>query len=171
MRSAFERRRVIAAAIASVALAAGVILYLTVKPGIAELPRYELEVGGGDGGPGSPSNPAPSAPLLLAPGGRIEVIARPAKAISGAVGARSYFVQGETVRPWVPTIDISRDGAVRLTAGASGWSNLAPGRWELVLLVARPEDLPTDSSEARKTIASPNASRVRVLRRNVEVIR
>jgi len=146
-----------AAILAPLALVAGLLLYINASSESSALPAYQLE--------DTPS------PLVLAPGRQLELIARPGKAITGPVGARSYFVQGETVRPWVPTIDISKDGAVRVTAGPAGWSNLAPGRWDIVLLIARSDDLPTDATQARRVIASPEGKRIHVLRRAAEVTR
>ena len=88
---------------------------------------------------------------------------------SGTVGAKAFFVQGVTMLPWEPAIEVSKDGAVRATVGASGLPTLSPGRWELVVILARPEDVPADVAEARKVMASRERRGVLVLRRPIEV--
>ncbi len=164
------RRRVNAAVfLAPLALAAGLVLYMTVAPGSDALPGYQLDVSGGARALRGPEPADSSAPFVLAPGSQIEVVARPGTAVKGSVGAKAFFVQGVTMLPWEPAIEVSKDGAVRATVGAAGLPTLSPGRWELVVILARPEDVPADAAEARKVMASRERKGVLVLRRPIEV--
>jgi hypothetical protein len=167
--STTKRRRAVAAAVlAPLALAAGLLLYVAV-PSRSTLPVYQLDVTGG----AQPLRNAPSAPaahVSLAPGSQLEIVARPSTAVAEAVMARTFFVRGEDIHPWNPTMEISPEGAVRATAPPSSWANLTPGMWDLVVLIGRPDALPADTNAAKQWIADPDRHGVQMLRYSVEVL-
>jgi hypothetical protein len=58
------------------------------------------------------------------------------------VEARVFLRQGEAVRAWPATIDVSAAGAVRVVASPDTLPPGTQGEWELILAIGRPDAVP-----------------------------
>jgi hypothetical protein len=112
---------------AAIALAV-VLLVLRVRLEPPTVPAYELVDGG---------------TAVLRPGGRFEMEVEPAAQVVGAVGVHAFLVQGNTVRPWDPPVEIVRGGTVHIEGPVDRlFAGVPPGEWDVALAVGRPETLP-----------------------------
>jgi hypothetical protein len=114
------------------ALFAVTLVTLRLRNQPPDLPGYTLTLEG-EAGTKSPS------PLRV--GGPLELVLRPTGKVTGAVGARAFFVRDgkgivwETAKPHV-----TPDGTVRLTGILD--PPLPPGEWDLAVAVGRLEMIP-----------------------------
>lgn len=167
------RRRWFVVAAPALAAAAAILFLVLPRggpaPGAASLPGFQMEVSGGRkavrGGP-------EDSLLRVGPGDQVTLVLRPATAVEGRVSAR-VFVAGPDhgARPdgarssrRLPDVapEVSSDGAMRITGLGPALAALAPGRYRLVVAVARPEHLPDALPEA------PAAPHAQLLEREVE---
>jgi hypothetical protein len=98
--------------------------------------------------------------VTLAPGSQFELELRPQAPLSGAVAARGFLLQGDTVRPWDPAFTVATDETVRISGPVDAiFAGVSPGAWEVAVAVGRPETLPTapmDVLRARGAQPEPN---------------
>jgi hypothetical protein len=99
-----------AAVIIPLALAAMALLYVA-RPPAPVLPEYAIEVHGGD--QVVRGDPATSGPVRLSSGSRVEIVARPAVRVTGAVTAEAVVHTSAGDGPWTGRIEVSDAGAVR----------------------------------------------------------
>jgi hypothetical protein len=116
---------------------------------------------------------ASDAEQPLAPHGQFDVVLRPAARVDGAIGARAFLLRGDTVRPWDPPFEVTRDGTVTIAGAVDAlFDGVPPGPWEVAVAVGRPEVLPTaprDVVRARRHDAGADASwRLAVVRVRLE---
>ncbi len=140
-----RRRPLSWAAGAVAALAAAVVVAVLTLGDPTALPTYTLSAGAGD-------QTMRADPVLEAgeraaygPGARLQLVARPAADVPGAVVARLYVRQGEVDTPVEAPLQVSPSGAVRLDAVVGDTLTLPEGDAALVLLV-RPADLDLDDA-------------------------
>ncbi len=120
---------------AAVALVVSVRLREPAQP-LALFPEYSLALSGGDRATRS-GTPAPSGPVELRRSSSLEIVLRPATAVSHPVAVRAFLLNGTDARPWDVAMDRSPDGAVRI-AGQAGalLAGVPAGSWDLVFTVA-----------------------------------
>ncbi len=148
--------RVIAIAVAPFALAAAVLLYITRGPA-PTLPGYDATWNAGDVAQRGDDAAAAPEVLPLSPGGRFELVLRPATPIEGAVIAHAFLLQGSQVRPWAAPMDTSVDGTVRIVGPVGKLFEGTQGEWTIAIVVGRPEAVPSDGSVVARAVASGNA--------------
>ena len=133
---------------AAIALAV-VLLVMRVRLEPPTVPPFELLDGG---------------TAVIHPGGRFVMEVEPVGQVVGAVGVRGYLVQGDTVRPWDPPVDVVRGGTVHIEGPVDRlFAGVPPGEWDVALAVGRPETLPrapVDVLQARGTDAGAAAWRL-----------
>jgi len=121
-------------------LAAGVaaclVLLLSAPP---PLPRYSLDVAGGDQALRGASGPA--TVRVLHPGSALEVTLRPPTRVSGRLTARWFVVRGGEVRELAARPEFSPGGAVHLYGTLGRDLAIEPGEWALWVVVGRPGKL------------------------------
>jgi hypothetical protein len=105
----------------------------------------------------------------LAPGGQFQLELRPEQPVTGAIAARGFLLQGDTVRPWDPPFSVDRDGTVRITGPVSTlFARVPAGAWEVAVAVGRPETLPTAPNDVlRARGQQPDAVGWRLVRERV----
>jgi hypothetical protein len=82
--------------------------------------------------------------LTLDPHSEFRLVLRPVTHVDGAVGARAFLVRGESVRPWDPPFDVTREGVVTIAGPVDVlFHDVPPGAWDVAVAVGRPEVLPT----------------------------
>ena len=83
-------------------------------------------------------------PVTLAPGARFDLELRPQAPLTGAIAARGFLLQGDTVRPWDPPFTVASDETVRIAGPVDAlFAGVPAGAWEVAVAVGRPETLPT----------------------------
>jgi hypothetical protein len=105
----------------------------------------------------------------LTPGGQFQVELRPEQPVTGAIAARGFLLQGDTVRPWDPPFSVDRDGTVRITGPVDTlFARVPAGAWEVAVAVGRPETLPTAPNDVLRARAQqPDAVGWRLVRERV----
>jgi hypothetical protein len=87
---------------------------------------------------------APAAGIVLRRGGSFAVDLHPDSPVVGAVAARGFLLQGESVHPWDPPFSVDVDGEVRIAGSVAAlFAGVPDGAWEVAVAVGRPEMLPT----------------------------
>jgi hypothetical protein len=152
-----------AGALAAIALAAGVALFLRAPP--AGVPAYELTVAGGDKTMRATSGDSDEV-LRLAPGSSLDVVARPSRTVTGAVEARAFVLQGDRLHPLLTPLQRSADGAFRLQGTRSAlFPGARPGRLDLIIGVAEAGAMPAHPS----SLAELAGSNAQILRRPLDL--
>lgn len=83
-------------------------------------------------------------PAVLSRGARFVMVIEPTGQVTGAIGVRGFLVQGDSVRPWDPPVEVVRGGTVRVEGPVERlFAGVPPGEWDVALAVGRPETLPT----------------------------
>lgn len=164
-----ERRRrwgQATAAVASLAVAASVLLGTGALRGSRALPPYELSLAGEQPLRSSPSGGHESAqgPFRFSGHEKLRATIRPQRAFDGRVGARVFLVRGEDVRLWPMPVDVSREGAIRIVTSLDTLPPDSTGNWEMAIVVGRPEALP----DSPKVGDLKDGAAMHVLRARVE---
>ncbi|MCY1056508.1 hypothetical protein [Nannocystis sp. SCPEA4] len=126
--------------LAAAAVVAIVLLRGGGEPAL-DVPAYAL-IRGGDATSRSHDAPPSPAPLRLRADSPVDLVLAPATPVAGPVDVRlvasqdgaSWWISGDAT--------VSSDGVVRLR-GQAAWG-LTPGRWQLAVLIGRPDRLPAD---------------------------
>lgn len=134
----FRRVATVAAPLA----AAAVLVLVLARPWgthrAAPLPTYAFELSGGDAvtRSGTPGATTPRTPELRR-SSHVEIVLRPATAVSVPVVVRAFLVRGEEVHAIDLPVERASDGAVRVQGDAGTlFGDVAPGTWDLALTVA-----------------------------------
>ena len=127
----------------------------------ATLPAYVLETDGGlkvvrgddTGVAGDTSNDPDAGRHRYQQDTRFEWILRPKLETDGEVAVRGFAFAGETLGSGLPLAleqrtQISASGSIRIS-GTIADLGLEPGRYTIVLVVGRPEDLPQQAQEVQ----------------------
>jgi hypothetical protein len=142
LRARWARRG--ALVIGPLALAAAVLLVARRPTDLPALPSFELSVSGGDVSSRGPDLRA-AQPLRLPPGSRFELLLRPSTRVQGPLVAKTFAARGGEVRETGLGAQVSGGGATRIQGTADELSGLAPGAWDLVVVVGRPGAVPLDA--------------------------
>jgi hypothetical protein len=149
----------------SAAIAAAAVLLWVRSPSAPPLPGYELTISGGARGTRSHSAEA-VGDLVLPPGSQFEIVLRPLTRAQGAVAVRVVLVRPQAVRPLDLPADISQEGSVRIL-GTADEIDAAPGTWDLVVAVGRPQSLPSEPRGIAALSAVEAGGAVQVFRRRL----
>lgn len=139
------------------AVAAAVVLVVSVRlrqpaQPLTLVPEYSLALSGGDRATRS-GTPAPSGPVELHRSSSLEIVLRPATAVSHPTVVRAFLLQGADVRPWDVVMDRSSDGAVRIAGQAGALLTGVPaGSWDLVFTVAPEGSAQPDPGEVARAV-------------------
>jgi hypothetical protein len=108
-------------------------------------------------------------PVTLTPGGQFELELRPQSPVTGAIAARGFLLQGDTVRPWDPPFTVAGDETVRIAGPVDAlFAGVPAGSWEAAVAVGRPETLPTAPNDVlRARGQQPDAAGWRLVRERV----
>jgi len=125
-------------AVAVPLLAAAAVALLVVLPsGVAPLPDYGIEVGGGDRAVRS-GGPVPGGTPRLSPTSHFDLVLRPSTAVVGPVEVAGWLLVAGGPTPLPLHGHLSEGGAARLGGGAVELFGAAPGEREIIIVVARP---------------------------------
>jgi hypothetical protein len=157
-------------ALAPVAAAAAVALWVASQPGEGSLPSYEVAVIGAKELRADPQSPS-TGEISLDPRGDFELLARPAAPAPG-VRAHAVLVRDGAARPWSAPIEISDEGAVRVAGTTEALFPETRGAYEVVLVVATEAWLPSREEAARiaSGAGAPSSSAVRAIRARVRFV-
>lgn len=152
---------------APLALAAGFVLFLTIRGvsdstgGGAVLPGYTVAATGQQAQRGAPPGNGSADRLRIgrAPGARFEIVARPETSASDAKIVAYAFTMPEAA-PLDADVAISRDGAVRIVGDARALA----GANEIRVVVATPESVGSFEGALAHAKSGAGDSRLRVLR-------
>lgn len=152
------------------ALAAGVWLARGQTNDAPELAAYHLRVSGGD----TTHLGVPDVgELRLGPGSRVSLRVEPETPVEGALAVEAFLVGDGAARLWNAPL-LRRSGGVLVIEGTREalFEGVADGRFEVVLVVGRPEDMA--SIEALSALAKTQAAEVprglRVLRVGITLV-
>lgn len=132
-----------------------VALFATIRKNTPEpIAAYSLAIEGGNQAQrGDP--PKPDAILKLDPASRLSLALRPQTPVSGAIAVRGFLVRDGVVQHWDAPVLLGAGGVVRIegTAGAL-FGELTEGNWDVVVIIGRPEALPSDEELQKAAAAS-----------------
>lgn len=129
-------RELLRPALAATLLAVAVAL-VCVRPWRrgSDLPAYAAELLGGD----SALRDA-AAPRSFRPGAPLDIVLRPARAVTGDVGARAFVLDGEVVELRAQILVLPK-GVLRLKTSAPSAAITRARRMTIAVIVARPDAL------------------------------
>lgn len=134
-----------------------------------DLPEYALLVEGKDRPTrGVPEDVGDESRFVVSRGGYIDIIARPAHAVTASIGARAFLVRGGEGRAVAGELTVNDVGTVHLEGQAAVLFGDAAGVWDLVMFVGPRDALPSTGAGA-SALAHGNRRDVRVLRRTIEI--
>ncbi len=153
-------RRTIAIATIGFAVAASVALAYRMRSeparvAMAPIPEFVLDPLRGDA-ENRALTPSDSAVRRFGPESYFNLVFRPKNAIEGPIEARSVLLQGETVRGWNPGVSFQSNGLGRIAGKTSDiFPGVPSGRWQICILVGRPQALPSQTAEIAQKCRSP----------------
>jgi hypothetical protein len=161
------RRTARTVAIFAAPLAAAAALVLLMRTRQVDLPAYDLEIASSvqDTRAGGPSEHVSEARLDRT--AAFEMVVRPAERARTPIAARAALVHEQRAVAWDAPIEISPEGAVRVRGAARALFGDARGVYEIVVVVARPEDLPSADEVASIASGASSPGRARVVRGRV----
>jgi hypothetical protein len=134
-----KRRWVTWLAVPLAAAAAVLLVVFPRPPEAAMLPGYELVATGGVREVRGVEEELPSRLQRLGPRSVLDVKLRPATTVEGTVLVAAFAVQGDRVEPVSPAIVVAESGAVSVRAEAGAVFGDRRGRWDLRILLIRPQ--------------------------------
>ncbi len=129
------------------ALAATLVTVVMQQASPPPLPEYALTATGDSQLRGGAA-PAPDAKVQLTPSSRLQLLLRPAQAVSGELSASVYVVRGQALSRWEASVETSEEGSVRIVAEASRFPGPAEPRSHLVVVMGRKDALPKTPEQA-----------------------
>lgn len=144
----------LAMAAASVA-AASLLWLLWPASTLPPLPSYTLDL---EGGRRAQRAGAAAASGELLAEGRIEIVLRPATAVSGPLAVRAFIARGGAVAPWPLPAEIASSGAVRIAGAVRELLPAEPGAFQLAVAIGRPGRLPEAAEVAARLAAAGGAA-------------
>jgi hypothetical protein len=130
----FRRRVLIAASAGLISAVAAASLLFIFSPA-RELPRYALEVSGGEK-PLRSGDPTGAGRLVALPNNVLTFTLRPELETDRAVELSSFIQRGDVLEPWTLPIDRSQRGALRISGETRALFPGVTGAFKLILIVA-----------------------------------
>lgn len=122
-------------------LAAGIAAAVLALQPAPPLPSYEMTVHGGL--KRLRSDEEASEVVRYRPGSRLQLVLRPEVPVGGDVVVEALLSDGQGLRPWPVTVERSAQGALRVQPVQA---RETPGRYRLLVVVARTGELPPPSA-------------------------
>ncbi len=167
-------RRVSFGAAVALAAAASLLLVLRRSASPADtdpLPVYALSLTGGERSTRSDTAPPPAVPIELHGGSQLEIVLRPATAVTGPVSVEAFTVRDGQARPWTVPMSRSADGAVRISGDARALLGPATGEVGLAFVVERAGAPPVDPADVVRAAGGGLGVRGRqVIERRVKLL-
>jgi len=135
------------------------------RGGSGDLPGYELALlAGGAESQRSLAQPDPSA-IRARAGSVLDVVARPARRVTGAVEARAFLVHDGRAAAWDGAVEVTPEGTVRVRGRLDDRLPVEQGSWAIAVVVAPVGALPRDPQAlARAAEDGPGDGSLRVAR-------
>jgi hypothetical protein len=159
-------------AAAPLAAAAALIVFVATRgTSIAATPAYEMSLVSVAGMRDPASAKVDPANFVLDPAGELELLARPALPVKDA-HARAFLVRSGDVKPWLAPLQMSDEGAVRITGMTRLLFPTTTEPYDVVLFVAAADVLPSDDVARRIALGAEPAAgaKYRVIRAHVTFI-
>jgi hypothetical protein len=156
-------------AAAPLAAAAAMALFITTRrPSHGAPPAYEVSLVSVND-TRDPTAPKKSdAELSVDPDGELELVARPVAPVKGA-RARAFLVRSGDVKPWLVPLQISDEGAVRITGVTRHLFPSTVEPYDVVIIVAVGDSLPSEpvAEKLAAGAAGAEGANVRVIRAHI----
>jgi DNA-directed RNA polymerase specialized sigma24 family protein len=145
-RAAAHPLRWLIAAVPLAAAAVALVLFVTTRgPSVVPLaPAYELSLVSVKGTRDPSSAKVGDADYVLDPSAELELVARPAAPVKDA-HARAFLVRSGEVKPWLVPLQMSDEGAVRITGMTRVLFPTTSEPYDIVIFVAAGDVLPSDA--------------------------
>lgn len=162
-------------AAAPLAAAAALVVFVATRGTSvsATTPAYEMSLVSVTGMRDPASAKVDSANFVLDPAGELELLARPALPVKDA-HARAFLVRSGDVKPWLVPLQVSDEGAVRITGMTRLLFPTTTEPYDVVLFVAATDVLPSDDDARRIALgadpAPETAPKYRVIRGHVTFV-
>jgi hypothetical protein len=152
--------------LAAAAAAAAVLFVVTRGPSPGAPPAYELSVVSVHD-TRDPASPKSATDLTVDPDGELELVARPVAPVKDA-RARAFLVRSGDVKPWLVPLQISDEGAVRITGMTRLLFPSTVDPYDVVIVVAVGDSLPSEAVAAKLAGgAGAGRANVRVIRARI----
>lgn len=149
LASRWRRLQLAAAAGGALALAASLLLVLA-PPRSGPLPDYQLSVSGDRL---VRSGEDPSGTPQVSTGARLSVLLRPEAPVDGPLEARAFLLREGAAEAWEVPLEISGEGAVRISGPVEELLPPGPGRWTVAVAVGRRGQVPTQPARIAAQVA------------------
>lgn len=160
------------AAAAPLAAAVALVLFVTTRgASIAAPPAYEMSLVSVNGTRDPASAKAGATDFVLDPAGELELVARPVAPVKDA-HARAFIAHSGDVKPWLVPLQISDEGAVRITGMTRVLFPTTSEPYDVVIFVAAGDVLPSDAEAHRVALGAEPApsAKYRVIRGHVRFV-
>ena len=167
---AHPRRWMIAAA--PLAAAAVLVLFVATRgSSVVAPPAYEMSLVSVTGMRDPSSAKVGATDFLLDPAGELELVARPVAPLKDA-HARAFLVRSGDVKPWLVPLQMSDEGAVRITGMTRLLFPTTNEPYDVVIFVAAGDVLPSDDDAGRIALGAEPAAgaKYRVIRGHVRFV-
>jgi hypothetical protein len=159
-------------AAAPLAAAAALVLVLATRgSSIVAPPAYDLSLVSANQLRDPASAKTSASEFLVDPDGELELVARPAAPVKNA-RARAFLVHSGDAVPWPVPLQISDEGAIRISGMTRLLFPATVDPYDVVIIVAAGDSLPADA-EARKLAADADAAQTakyRVIRAHIRFV-
>jgi hypothetical protein len=155
-------------AAAPLAAAAAMVLFIATRgSSIAAPPAYEMSLVSVNDLRDPTSAKTNASEFTVDPDGELELVARPATPVKNA-RARAFLVRSGDVKPWLVPLQVSDEGAIRVTGMTRLLFPSTKEPYDVVIFVAVGESLPSEA-EAEKLAAAATATdaKFRVIRAHI----
>lgn len=156
------------AAMPLAAAAAVLLFFLSRRSPHGDVPTYEMSVVAASELRAPAAAKASDAEVVLDPEGELELVARPSVPVKQA-SARAFLTRAGETTPWPVPIDVSDEGAVKISGSARTLFPATSGAYVITLVVGAGESMPSPA-DARKLAtagASEDTESHRVIRARV----
>lgn len=123
------------------ALAASLALWVGIQSSVDPLPPYSLSLSGGVQELRGAAND--SELLVLGSDVELQLLLRPSRGVQGPVETRLFVVENGRARLWPAKAEVSEQGSVLIKAKGADLQEVKARKFELVLVIARPAELPS----------------------------
>ncbi len=150
-RRPMRTRVVVWAAIAAIAASVAIVSLHSMRS--SPLPAYEVALLAGgartERALGPNEHVGAGSPVPVAPGAELDLVARPATRVRGAVDGRAFLLHDGRVVPWTTTLEATPEGIVHIRAKLDPALLLGSGEWAVAIVVGAGA-LPNDPSDVAK---------------------
>jgi hypothetical protein len=139
---------------------------------IAAPPAYELSMVSVSDMRDPSSAKVGATDFVLDPAGELELVARPVAPMKDT-HARAFLVRSGDAQPWLVPLQVSDEGAVRITGMTRVLFPTTNQPYDIVLFVAAGDVLPSDEDARRIALggdAAPAPANLRVIRGHVRFV-